>query len=202
MENSMDHYHMWGAALLWIGMYSMVLLFLPFYKKSAIKPGSAYFAFIIAFALEMFGIPFSLYFAGWAFGIWLPEGFFWGHTLVNTIGHWGMFAGLALMIAGLALIITGWNRIYKEYWSREKGSGKLVQSGIYRYIRHPQYTGLFLITLGMMFEWLTIPQLILWPVIIVIYVRLALKEESDMEAEFGTEFLAWRDETGMFLPKI
>ena len=202
MENTMDHYHMWGAALLWIGMYSMVLLFLPFYRKSGIKPGSAYFAFIIAFALEMFGIPFSLYFAGWAFGIWLPEGLFWGHTLVNSIGHWGMFAGMALMIAGLALIITGWNRIYKEYWSREKGSGKLVQSGIYRYIRHPQYTGLFLITLGMMFEWLTIPQLLLWPVIIAIYVRLALKEERDMEEEFGSEFLAYKDETGMFLPKI
>jgi len=202
MDRGLDHYNMWWAVILWIGLYSLIFFFLPFYKKSGYKPKTAYFAFVIAFALEMFGIPFSLYFAAWAFGINLPEGVFWGHTLINTIGHLGMYIGIVLMIIGMTLIVTGWQKIYKEYWSREKGTGRLVTSGIYQYIRHPQYTGLFLITLGMMFQWLTIPQLLMWPVILIIYIRLAKKEEGDMKKEFGMEYNVYKDETGMFFPRL
>ncbi len=202
METTVEHYNMWGAVLIWILLYSLVLIFLPFYRKCGRKPKTAYLAFIIAFALEMFGIPFSLYFAGWAFGIHLPEGVFWGHTLANSIGHAGMYIGIVLMAIGLILIVSGWQQIFKVYWSKEKGEGKLVQDGIYGYIRHPQYTGLFLITLGMMFEWLTIPQLVMWPVILIIYIRLALKEEKDMLEEFGMAYRVYKDDTGMFFPKL
>jgi protein-S-isoprenylcysteine O-methyltransferase Ste14 len=62
-----------------------------------------------------------------------------------------------------------WRQIHKEYCSREAGEGKLGQTGIYRYIRHPQYIGFFLITFGMMTEWVTLPLLIL-------YVLLVAKE--------------------------
>jgi protein-S-isoprenylcysteine O-methyltransferase Ste14 len=193
---------MWWAVIVWIVLYSLILLFLPFYRKSAYKPKSVYIAFVIAFALEMFGIPFSLYFAAWAFRVNLPEGIFWGHTLIDSIGHAGMYIGILFMGIGLILIISGWQQIYDRYWSREKGSGKLVQDGIYQYIRHPQYTGLFLITLGMMLEWLTIPQLLMWPVLLFIYVRLARKEEKDMRSEFGLEYDVYKDETGMFFPRL
>ncbi|MDA3958716.1 isoprenylcysteine carboxylmethyltransferase family protein [Oceanispirochaeta sp.] len=113
-----------------------------------------------------------------------------------------MYIGILFMGIGLILIISGWQQIYDRYWSREKGSGKLVQDGIYQYIRHPQYTGLFLITLGMMLEWLTIPQLLMWPVLLFIYVRLARKEEKDMRSEFGLEYDVYKDETGMFFPRL
>ena len=202
MEYVLDHYNQWGVVIIWILLYSLVLIFLPFYKRSAIKPKSVYLAFIIAFALEMFGIPFSLYFAAWAFGINLPEGFFWGHTLINTVGHWGMYIGVVCMVGGVAMIIAGWSKIYSCYWIKESEEGELVQTGIYRYIRHPQYSGIFLITFGMMVEWLTIPQLLLWPVILIVYIRLARKEEKQMELEFGITYLVYKDETGMFFPKL
>ncbi len=202
METTLEHYNMWSAVLVWIVLYALILFFLPFYKKCGRKPKTAYLAFIIAFALEMFGIPFSLYFASWAFGVYLPEGVFWGHTLINSIGHTGMYVGIACMAVGLTLIVFGWKQIFKDYWSQDKGEGKLVQDGIYGYIRHPQYTGLFLITLGMMLEWLTIPQLLMWPLILVIYIRLARKEEKEMLEEFGLEYQVYKDETGMFFPKL
>ncbi len=97
----------------------------------------------------MHGIPFSMYLVSWLFGYTLPEGVFWGHTLQNYIGIWGMYINIILFAIGFLLV--GEN-IYKNYWSKDKGKGQLVTSGIYAYIRHPQYTGLFLITLGMMCE--------------------------------------------------
>jgi len=201
-ENVWSHFGMWWAVGLWIVIYSVFLLFVPFYKKSQVKPSGVYIAFIIAFALEMFGIPFSMFAIGWLFGYTLPEGFFWGHTLVQYIGFWGMYIGLLVSLIGVVLVISGWNRIHKDYWSKEEGQGKLVTGGIYKYIRHPQYTGFFMITLGMMLEWATLPLIILYALLLVLYCQLAKKEEKDIEKEFGREYLEYKEKTKMFIPYI
>lgn len=33
METTLEHYNMWGATVAWIVLYSLILFFLPFYKK-------------------------------------------------------------------------------------------------------------------------------------------------------------------------
>lgn len=201
-EDVWSHFGQWWAVIIWIAIYGLFLLFVPFYKKSQIKPAGAYAAFVVAFAIEMFGVPFSMYAIGWLFGIWLPEGILWGHTLGQYIGLWGMYIGIAAMLVGAALVISGWKQIHKEYWSKEAGQGKLVQTGIYRYIRHPQYIGFFLITLGMMLEWATIPLIILYVLLLALYYRLARREEDDMEKEFGQEYVEYKRKTKMFVPYV
>lgn len=150
----------------------------------------------------MFGVPMSMYFVTWIFGKQLPDGILWRHTLNSYIGHGGMYICIILNFIGAIIIITGWRRIYRDYWQHDSGNGKLVTTGIYKYIRHPQYTGFLLITLGMIFEWATIPLLIMYPVLIIIYYRLAKKEEQDMTKEFGNSYQKYMDSTNMFLPKI
>ena len=200
-EDIWSHYGMWGGVIFWVLLYAIALLFLPFRGESK-KISGTYLAFIVAFAIEIHGIPFSMYLIGWIFGRQLPEGILWGHTLQGVIGHWGMYLAIVLIVAGFTMIIIGWRRIYKDYWSKEAGQGKLVTGGIYRYIRHPQYTGLMLITLGMVFEWATIPLLIMWPFMLYMYRRLAKQEEAEIEAQFGEDYRKYRACTGMFLPKV
>ncbi|WP_291300324.1 isoprenylcysteine carboxylmethyltransferase family protein [Desulfosporosinus sp. BICA1-9] len=72
----------------------------------------------------------------------------------------------------------------------------------FKYIRHPQYTGLLLLSFGMMAEWATLPMLILYPVMIGMYIRLAKREEKDMLVEFGDQYRAYMKETKMFIPFI
>ncbi|MGO1041601.1 methyltransferase family protein [Clostridioides difficile] len=201
-ETALSHYGNWIGVIIWILIYGIFLLFLPFYKKSQRKPTTAYLAFIIAYALEMFGIPMSMYFVAWFFGKQLPDGVLWGHTLNQYIGHFGMYICIILNIIGALLVVLGWRTIYKKYWKYKDGKGKLVTTGIYHYVRHPQYTGFLLITLGMIFEWATIPLLIMWPILVIVYYRLAKKEEKDMINEFGNNYIIYRNKTGMFLPKI
>lgn len=201
-DSASSHYDNWIAVVVWIVIYGVFLLFLPFYRKSQRKPATAYFAFIVAYALEMFGVPMSMYFVAWAFGKQLPDGFLWGHTLNAYIGHWGMYLCIFLNIAGGAVIISGWRSIYKNYWKHDDGEGKLVTSGVYKYVRHPQYTGFLLITLGMIFEWATIPLLIMYPMLIVIYYRLAKREEQDMKEEFGHQYEEYIGKTNMFIPSV
>ncbi len=200
MENVWSHFGQWWAFAVWIVLYGVFIAFLPFYKKSRVKPTGAYLAFVVAYALEMFGVPMTMYMLAWVFGITMPEGVLWGHTLVQLIGFWGMYLGVVISLIGAGLVILGWKEIHRHYWSKDRGAGYLVTHGIYRYIRHPQYTGFLMITLGMMFEWATLPLLIMWPILVVLYYRLAKREEADMKREFGGEYADYQRHTSMFLP--
>lgn len=202
METLQSHFHQWGAVIFFIVIYSIALLFVPFYKKMNRKPATAYFAFVLAFAIEMHGIPMSMYLISMIIGKKLPEGVLWGHTLFDQIGYTGMYLNIACAIIALLMIGNGWYHIYHKYWSKESGKGRVVTSGIYKYIRHPQYTGFMLLTFGMLLEWATLPTLIMWPFILVLYYRLAKREEKDMVKEFGEEYLMYMKRTKRFIPHI
>lgn len=202
MDPVQNHFGNWWGVLFFIVLYGVVLFFLPFYRKMDKKPRGTYLAFVIAFAIEMHGIPFSMYVISWILGRSLPDGVLWGHTLIGSYGHLGMIVGAALGVIGLVLILVGWRTIYKAYWSKDRGEGALVTGGIYRYIRHPQYTGLMLLSLGMILDWATLPTLILLPVMAVVYYRLARREENDMIAEFGDEYRAYMLKTRRFIPYV
>ncbi|MDF2531336.1 MAG: isoprenylcysteine carboxylmethyltransferase family protein [Clostridia bacterium] len=202
METLQSHFYNWFGVWLFVVLYSMVLLFIPLYKKVDRKPVGTYFAFFIAFAIEMHGIPFSMYVISWIIGKNLPEGALWGHTLVKSIGFWGLYMNILCAAIAIVLILNGWYSIYKKYWSKETGRGALVTTGVYSYIRHPQYTGLLLLSFGMIAEWATLPTLILFPVMIGMYVRLAKREEKDMQIEFGDAYREYMKTTKMFIPFV
>jgi protein-S-isoprenylcysteine O-methyltransferase Ste14 len=192
----------WWAFAIYAVVYGAFIAFLPYYKKSQAKPSGVYVAFAVAFALEMFGVPLSMYILTWILGFTLPDGILWGHTLVGYFGLEPTNIGIGIQIVGLLLVILGWKEIFRLYWSKERSQGQLVTHGIYRFIRHPQYTGFLLVTLGMILEWATLPLLIMWPILVALYYRLAKKEEADMEKEFGQQYGAYRSKTGMFLPRL
>ncbi len=201
-DTALSHYGNWFGVFVWILIYGVFIIFVPFYRKSQRKPVTAYMAFIVAYALEMFGIPMSMYVICWIIGRNLPDGILWGHTLNAYIGHMGMYLCILLNIIGGLLIVIGWSQIYKSYWRYENGYGKLVTTGIYKYIRHPQYAGFLLMTLGMIFEWATLPMLIMYPVLIIIYINLAKKEENDMLEEFGDAYRNYMKVTNRFIPSF
>jgi len=196
------HFGQWIAGALWVIIFVLFLAFTPFYKKSQRKPAGVYTAFVVALALEMFGVPLSMYVITWVLGKALPDGILWGHTLVQYIGLNGMYPAVTMYLLGGLLIFFGWQRIYRQYWSKDQGKGQLVTTGIYRFIRHPQYTGFLMITLGMLCEWATLPMLIMYPILVWLYTRLARREEMDMRTEFGPAYDEYRARTGMFLPRL
>ena len=185
---------------LWVVLFGVFIAFIPFYRKTQRRPTSVYLAFVVALAFEMFGIPLSMFIVTWGIGVNLPQGILWQHTLEQYIGYWGMYIGYALNLIGALFVIQGWSQIHRHYWSKEEGKGELVTGGIYEYIRHPQYTGFLLITLGLLVHWATIPLLIMWPILVVLYYRLAKKEEREMEREFGDKYTEYKRRTHLFIP--
>jgi methanethiol S-methyltransferase len=92
---------------------------------------------------------------------------------------------IVLLIAGFWILSSAWPVLYRAQKPRH-----LATPGVYARMRHPQYTGFILIMLGFLVQWPTILTLVIFPVLVTMYVRLAISEERQAEKEFGQ---AWRD---------
>ncbi|PMX56171.1 isoprenylcysteine carboxyl methyltransferase, partial [Pseudomonas sp. FW305-33] len=79
-----------------------------------------------------------------------------------------------LIGGGFILISTGWKVLYDAQKVHE-----LATQGVYSYVRHPQYIGFILVMFGFLLQWPTILTLAMFPVLVVMYLRLARTEERE-----------------------
>lgn len=160
-------------------------------------------AFIIALYAEMYGFPLTIYLLTSFLGIDIPwlhtKGHLWGTLLgLNDAGAMiEMSIGFIFILAGLVLVAGGWRLVF----SAQK-KGELATGGIYKYVRHPQYTGIFIALLGQLIHWPTVLTLLLFPVIVGAYYHLARKEEKAMISKFGDAYQTYMQSVPMFFPKL
>ena len=158
-------------------------------------------AFIIALYAEMYGFPLTIYLLTTFLGFDIPWLHVKGHLWASLFGGGDgmamveMLVGYTFVFLGLSLIVRGWQQIYEA-----RKEDRLVTHGIYRYIRHPQYTGIYLAIFGQLIHWPTIPTLVLFPVIVAAYYTLARKEEKVMIEKFGDEYRDYVKKVPMFFP--
>lgn len=146
----------------------------------------AFVSFIVALYLEMYGLPLTVYLLSPLFGF--SPLLFYPPPLVLRL------AGGVLAFAGFMLVYLGWRAIYFA-------GGALVTDGVYRFVRHPQYLGLWLMTVGLWVQWPTVVALVLWPAVLYLYYRLAQAEERAVAARFPAEYQAYATQVPPFIPR-
>jgi protein-S-isoprenylcysteine O-methyltransferase Ste14 len=201
------------------GLWTLVILnsaiFIMF-AYSFFKPATtrdwrtfgAFAAFIVALFVEMYGFPLTIYvMSGWLQtrypGLDIlshNSGHLWS-TLLGEKGdaHFGVLhiASYIFLGLGFTLLSNAWQVLYHA-----QRRHALAIAGPYARIRHPQYVAFVLILLGFLLQWPTLLTLLMFPVLLVMYGRLAVTEEAEMRAQFGAAYDAYAHRTPRFLPRL
>jgi len=168
----------------------------------------AFAAFIAALFTEMYGFPLTIYFlSGWLgrrYPALDPFSHEAGHLWETIFGWRGdphlnplhLLSNL-LIAGGFILIASAWNVLYRAQRTRT-----LATTGPYARLRHPQYDGFVLILLGFLLQWPTAVTLVMFPILLMMYARLARQEEREMEATFGETYRRYAAMTPRFLPRF
>jgi len=166
----------------------------------------AFSAFIVALFTEMYGVPLTIYFlSGWLQSSYPDIDWFShdsGHLLEMLFGwkgnpHFGPFhvLSIAFIGGGFWLLAKAWRMLHKA-----QGTHTLATAGPYAYVRHPQYTAFILIMFGFLLQWPTILTFVMFPILVVVYWRLALAEEKQAEDEFGETYRGYTAKVPRFFP--
>jgi protein-S-isoprenylcysteine O-methyltransferase Ste14 len=166
----------------------------------------AFAAFVVALFVEMYGFPLTIYLlSGWLQtrypGLDIlshDAGHLWS-TLLGLKGdpHFGALhlASFALLGGGFWLLSSAWNVLYHA-----QRHGELATTGPYARIRHPQYLAFVAILFGFLLQWPTLLTLVMFPVLLVMYGRLAAAEEAEMRQRFGAQWDRYAAVTPRFVP--
>ncbi|HBV01033.1 MAG TPA: isoprenylcysteine carboxyl methyltransferase [Candidatus Taylorbacteria bacterium] len=207
MSDTSSSYGLWPLAI--VASLFVIGIVWSFTKPKTKREWSslgAFSAFVVALFAEMYGFPLTIYLlSGWLAekipGIDLLAHNS-GHLLEDLFGwggdpHFGPFHIMSYILIGYGFILLAdaWKVLYKA--RREQ---TLATVGPYRRIRHPQYASFVLIMLGFLLQWPTLLTLIMFPVLVIVYVRLARHEEKEAKEEFGESWNEYARHTPAFIP--
>jgi methanethiol S-methyltransferase len=209
MNHDVPAYGLWPLVLINAAVF-LLFAFSFTHPRSARdwRAFGAFAAFIVALFTEMYGFPLTIYLlAGWL-GKRFPNldllshnaGHLW-ETVLGWRGnpHWNplhLFSNL-LIGGGFILLAAAWRVLYEA-----QRLHTFAVSGPYAAIRHPQYAGFLLIMLGLLLQWPTLPTLLMFPVLVTMYVRLARREEREVLLEFGAVYARYAAATPAFVPHL
>jgi protein-S-isoprenylcysteine O-methyltransferase Ste14 len=207
MNHDTSAYGLWSLVILNSAIF--ILFAYSFFKPATARDWrsfGAFSAFIVALFVEMYGFPLTIYLlSGWLQtrypGLDILShnaGHLWS-TLLGEKGnpHFGVLhiASYVFLGYGFYLLSTAWNVLYHA-----QRRHTLATAGPYARVRHPQYVAFVLILLGFLLQWPTVLTLLMFPVLLLMYRRLAVTEEAEMQAQFGATYTHYAAQTPRFFP--
>ena len=209
MDHGTPAYGLWGLAI--INSIIFIFFAFSFFKpqtKTDWRTFGAFSAFIVALFAEMYGFPLTIYlFSGWLAKQYPQIDFLShenGHLLHTLLGlkgdpHFDVLHILSsvFIVIGFVVLSSSWKILYNAQRSHQ-----LATTGPYRYFRHPQYAAFTLIMFGFLLQWPTLPTLIMFPILVITYARLAIREEAAVEKEFGEAYRQYALRTPRFIPHL
>jgi len=106
-----------------------------------------------------------------------------------------------LFLASLALSLGGYlamkahNVVFSDH-------SKLLDSGVYSWVRHPMYLGTLLVCLGFLWAIPSILALMIWIEFFLICDKMATYEENALKRILGEEYVAYQKRVSKWFPRF
>src|SRR6266849_3586299 len=209
MNHDGSAYGLWGLVLVESAFFIIFAFSFARPKtRTDWRSFGAFSAFIVALFAEMYGFPLTIFLlSGWLASHYPGVDFMShesGHMLHTLLGlkgdpHMDPFHILSnvLIVVGLFLLASSWRILYAAQQSRT-----LASTGPYAYIRHPQYVAFIAVMFGFLLQWPTIPTVVMFPILVWMYVRLAKAEERQVRAEFPEAYMRYAETVPAFIPHL
>jgi protein-S-isoprenylcysteine O-methyltransferase Ste14 len=146
-----------------------------------------------------------LLFISISIGYWLS--FIIGSTRTGRIYYWNTFfaIGALLEITGLIIRITSILTLKQHftYTVTKVENHELIETGLYKYIRHPGYLGQLIIFLGIatsLSNWLSVLFMII-PVLLGFLNRINVEEKFMIE-QIGQKYVDYQKRTKRLIPLL
>jgi len=113
----------------------------------------------------------------------------------------GFSAGIAVL--GVVVFVLALLQLNKNLspFPSPKSNSELIQTGLYKYIRHPIYTGILLTVFGYGFYTNSFFKIIISLLILILFYFKSSYEEERLSNKFF-DYKKYMKSTGRFLPKI
>ena len=120
-----------------------------------------------------------------------------------AVPRWLQLIGLFLSIAGIIISLLSLLTLNKNLspFPTPKPGAELIQSGIYKFIRHPIYSGILFITFGYSIFSENTLRLLIFFALLILFCFKAAYEEKLLEDKFSN-YAVYKETTGIFLPMI
>ncbi len=125
-------------------------------------------------------------------------------TSATTIAR---IIAILLAVIGMGILALGTlehqrvNRTPPKVSPTPNQQAQLVQTGIYRFIRHPLYTAVLTVCLGMSLFHGHVLAFVLWILLVGFFTYKAMYEETLLQAVYA-EYAEYMTRTGRFIPKL
>jgi protein-S-isoprenylcysteine O-methyltransferase Ste14 len=194
MGIALDYGH-WGAVLLQVVIWVLPTFFWlrPRQPRETLAFG-IFCLFMVDEFIELYGFPYTLMLFSSQVAAYADEdglsyraGDLWRVLLkqdsyqeVNDYYH--LFAGI-FIFGGMGLLYFAWRTLRDARLSNVPAT-----TGPYAWFRHPQYLAIMSVMLGYIIQGPTLPTLAIFPLLTLLYVVLAKREEKELLTQFGNAY--------------
>lgn len=116
---------------------------------------------------------------------------------------WIYVGGVLFIAPGIIILFLSIKKLGSSLTANPvpRDGGKLIETGIYKHVRHPIYTGLLLATFGSAVQSMAFVKFVVWFGLLALLIYKARFEEQLLSKKYST-YAEYMKRTGRFLPRV